>query len=64
MNHWMQRLLQSTRGKKTYSAVVIGLVYLVGAGLGWWEYDSEVANGIILAALAALRMASGGKEGA
>lgn len=55
MNDVMRKLIERTRGRKTYAAVVVGLVYLIGSWLKWWEYDSELVNAILLAGLAALR---------
>lgn len=55
MTDLIKTMLARARGRKTYAVVFLGLVYLAGCGLGFWEYDSELINAIVLAAVAALR---------
>lgn len=55
MTNVIRQLLSQTKGRKTYAVVVLGLIYLVGVWFHWWEYESELMNAIVLAAVAALR---------
>lgn len=43
------------RGKKTYLAAIIGILYLAGAWAGAWEFDQKVLGALGLGGLAFLR---------
>ena len=51
--------LQWLSGKKTYGTVAIGVLYLIGAKLGWYELDPKFLTGLGLAGLTFLRSGIG-----
>lgn len=53
----MDKLKDAVSGKKTYLAVAIGGLYLIGCWAGVWEFDEKVLAGVGLGGLAFLRMA-------
>lgn len=59
----MNSLREKLQGKKTYFAVAIGLLYLVGVWAGFWEWDEKVLAAFGLGGIAFLRVALGKVDG-
>jgi hypothetical protein len=59
----MNEIKEKLQGKKTYFAVAIGLLYLVGVWAGFWEFREDVLAAVGLGGLAFLRSALGKSEG-
>lgn len=53
----MNTILTLLQGRRTYLAVVVGLAYLAGAKLGYWQIDSELMGLIGFTCAAFLRAA-------
>jgi hypothetical protein len=51
----MNQLLESLRGRKTYIAAGMGLLYIVGCAIGLWQWDEKVIAALGLSGLAFLR---------
>jgi hypothetical protein len=51
--------MQALKGKKTYFCAVLGLIYIGGSMLGFYEFDEKVLAGIGAGALMSLRAAIG-----
>lgn len=50
-----EKFFELVRGKKTYLAVIIGVLYVLGAEAGCWEFDGKVLGAVGLGALGFLR---------
>ena len=46
-------------GKKTYLAAIVGIIYYVGAGKGWWPKSDEIAGILTFAGIGFLRAGVG-----
>ena len=55
----MNNLIEFLKGKKTYFAAAIGLLYLAGVYLGFWSFDEKILAFFGLSALAFLRYGLG-----
>lgn len=55
----MNDLRSALKGKKTYLAVAIGLLYLLGVWAGFWKFDETVLGALGLSGLAFLRAGVG-----
>lgn len=53
----MEKLSEILKGKKTYLAIAIGLLYLAGVWAGAWVWDERVLAAVGLSGLAFLRAA-------
>ena len=51
----MNKTLEFLQGKKTYFSVAIGILYLAGVYLKFWEFDEKVIIAVGLGSIAALR---------
>jgi len=51
------KIKEALQGKKTYFVVAIGLLYVAGVWLGFWEWDERVLAVLGLGSLAFLRAA-------
>lgn len=54
----MEKLSEILKGKKTYLAALIGLLYLAGVWAGAWVWDERVLAAVGLSGLAFLRAAA------
>ncbi len=53
----MDKIKAVLSGKKTYAAVVVGAVYLLGVWLGFWPFNQAILDAVGLGGLSFLRMA-------
>lgn len=56
------KIKELLRGRKTYGVVAMGLLYLLGCWVGWWEFDEKILAAFGLGSLAFLRSAFKGAE--
>jgi hypothetical protein len=52
----MDKIKAAVSGKKTYLAIAIGGLYLLGCWAGVWQFDEKVLAGVGLSSVAFLRM--------
>lgn len=48
-------LVERLKGKKTYFTIAIGILYVAGCGLGFWEWDERVVALFGLGGMAFIR---------
>lgn len=53
----MDKIKAALSGKKTYLAVAIGAVYMLGVWAGFWEFNQSILDAVGLGGLAFLRLA-------